>query len=450
MLRAAWPFLMLAMVLTSGSAARADNIDVPWSDGASAIEITAEAGNRWNEGAYEVWALQGNCIVRQGQGAARADQAVLWIRRQASADRPQAVIAYLEGNVAIEAAQGRTKSRLTDKSWLGRLSTPRPIDVRAAEVAGQPDPMPDLYRRAMARREDQSKRAVVAAQYLGAAPEVLPSPSPDAFNVPAGTRRMRAFSRSEVPVQAQWFQDPASNQWIALIDSGVNLIVDGLQNFGSIDVSADRLVIWTSNLQDPDLNNQTLQSEGTPLEVYMEGNIVFRQGTRVIYADRMYYDVRNHVGTVINAEMLTPVKNYQGMLRLRTDVLQQTSQDHFFAHNSYFTSSRLGEPRYRVQAGDVEFEDIQRPAVDPWTGQPQVDPQTGEPAVEHRRLASGRNGFLYVGDIPVFYWPWFATDVTEPTMYIRQFQVRHDSVFGTQIFTGWNAFELLEIGRAHV
>ena len=59
--------------------------------------------------------------------------------------------------------------------------------------------------------------------------------------------------------------------------------------------------------------------ERTPLEIYMEGNIVFRQGERVIYADRMYYNVPNHTGTILNAEMLTPVKNYEGLLRLKSD-----------------------------------------------------------------------------------------------------------------------------------
>ena len=35
-----------------------------------------------------------------------------------------------------------------------------------------------------------------------------------------------------------------------------------------------------------------MQPENVPLEIYMEGNIVFRQGERTIYAQRMYYDVR--------------------------------------------------------------------------------------------------------------------------------------------------------------
>ena len=71
--------------------------------------------------------------------------------------------------------------------------------------------------------------------------------------------------------------------------------------------ATDRMVIWTKGNAQPDLDGQTLQGNETPLEIYMEGNIVFRQGERVIHAQRMYYDVNNQVGTVLQANILTPV-----------------------------------------------------------------------------------------------------------------------------------------------
>ena len=89
----------------------------------------------------------------------------------------------------------------------------------------------------------------------------------------------------------------------------------------------------------------------------------------------MYYDVPNHVGTVLNADVLTPVPNYQGLLRLHADVLQQTAQDRYFAKDAFLTSSRMGEPGYRLQANDVYFEDLQHPVIDPLTGLPLVDPE---------------------------------------------------------------------------
>ena len=119
----------------------------------------------------------------------------------------------------------------------------------------------------------------------------------------------------------------------------------------------------------------------------------------------MYYDVPNHVGTVLCADMLTPVRTYEGLLRLHADVLQQTAQDRFVGQNAFLTSSRIGEPSYRLQAGDVYFEDIQRPAVDALTGQPLLDPATHEPIVDHQRLATATNDVIFLGPVPVFYWP---------------------------------------------
>lgn len=184
---------------------------------------------------------------------------------------------------------------------------------------------------------------------------------------------------------------------------------------------------------------------GTPLEIYMEGNIIFRQGERVITADRMYYDATNHRGTIINADILTPVKSYEGLLRLHSDIVAQTDEGRFFARNSFLTSSRLGEPSYRVQMGEVEFQDRQVAAVDPLTGQQLFDAETGAAEIEHQRLVTASNNVVFAGPVPVFYWPRLATDAQSPTLYIRRARLKNDAVFGTQILTDWDTYELLGI-----
>ena len=74
-----------------------------------------------------------------------------------------------------------------------------------------------------------------------------------------------------------------------------------------------------------------MQPKDAPLEFYLEGNIVFREGDRVIYAERMYYNVRQQYGIVLNAEVLTPAPGYQGLIRLKAEVLQQLDQANFRA-----------------------------------------------------------------------------------------------------------------------
>ncbi len=428
-------------------------VRLPQPDVADPITITADAANQWQEGAYEVWLLRGNCRLQQGQTVAQSGEAVLWIdRADPTLRRPSRIIAYFEGGVAVEFPEQDRTARLADQAWLGRFNTVARLQVHAAQIAGRPDLMPDVYQRALAawQRPDEAARqpnAVEATQLVDTVPTVVRADRPltAAGGLPRGARRIRVFPRGDVPVQAQWFPDPVTQQWIAVIDSGVNLIVDGLDQFGAIDVSTDRLVIWTRSGDEPDLTGQTLQDENIPLEIYMEGNIVFRQGQRVIHAEQMYYDVPNNVGTVLRAELLTPAPKYEGLLRLKADVVQQLGRDRFFAQNGFVTSSRMGQPGYRIQASDVEFEDLQFPAVEPFSGRPVIDPATGEQAVAHEQLVTARNNFLFLGPVPVFYWPVFATDVSDPTLYIRSLRLRDDRLYGTQILSTWNAYELLGI-----
>jgi len=444
-------------------------VDILQPAGDQPIDISAQAGNSWRQGQYEVWLLQGDCVIRQGPATARSALACLWIDRSDDGSSGK-VIAYLEGDVRIEGGRD-SSTRLVDKAWFGRFHATAGLKVAAGRLGGKPDVMPAVYQRAVERWQAPAPGTIRRTEYrvgqafqpdnhVGQAfqpdtgtdrqpvkPAQYMAPLEAAPVVPTATRRIRVFSRGDVPVQAQWFPDPNSRQWIAVIDGGVNLIVDGLLDYGALDISADRLVIWTTGLEEPDLTGQRPQTNREPLELYMEGSIVFRQGERIIHANRMYYDVAREVGTVLEAEMLTPAPSYEGLLRLKAAVVQQLGRGRYFAQDSFITSSRMGSPGYRIQSGDIHFEDQQFPAVEPFTGRPLVDPVTGEQIIEHQRLATARNNFLFLGPLPVFYWPALTTDLIEPTFYIRNARLKNDSVFGNQVLTTWNMYELLNIKR---
>jgi hypothetical protein len=433
-------------------------IALPKPKPSASISVSAEAANRWKSGPYDVWLLRGNCHIQQGAATARSREAVLWIEpAQGERKSESKIIAYLEGDVEYTQNGPAGPVKLSDQTWLGDFLTVGEIQVYAAQVAGEPSVTPPIFQRGLERRYPLSPDALTRsevrpAQFTAPAGAAAPEPiqTPPAQPLAQG-RRIRVFPRSDVPVQAQWFPDPqGGNLWIAVIDAGVNMVVDSPDPLGSLDISTDRLVIWTVSPQEPDLSGGTFLDERTPLEIYMEGNIVFRQGEQIVYADRMYYNVPNHTGMVLNAELLTPVKNYEGLLRLQTDVLQQTGQGSYYARNSFLTSSRMGEPGYRLQAGDIYFEDIQSPLMDPYTGQPVLEAATGQMVVEHQRLATSSNNFLFLGPAPVFYWPYLSTDLNDPTYYIRRARAKYDRVYGTQILTSWSGYELLGLRQPAV
>lgn len=379
--------------------------------------------------------MRGNFHIRQGSDSASAQEAVLWIERSGlNSTEPSKVIAYLERDVAVDFSRHETKAQLADWSWLGRFQTTGQIEVEVPQVDGALNELPAIYHRGMAKRNPVRDGTVQHTQFT------QPLPAPAAPVAAPDTRRIRLFSRGELPVQARWDTDPVTQQAVGVVDGGVTMIIDGLPDVGSIDISTDRLVIWTVAVFN---DQETRQAGNTPLEIYMEGNIVFRQGQRRIFADRMYYDVNNRVGIVLNAELLGPVPSYEGLVRLRSAVLRQAGEGRFFAEDSFITSSRLGIPGYRLQVGDTYFEDNQIPTVDPATGLPVVNPATGDPVLQHQRLAVSRNNVLFIRQIPVFYWPVITTNLEEPTTYIRRLRFRNDQIFGQQVLTNWNGYQLL-------
>jgi hypothetical protein len=298
--------------------------------------------------------------------------------------------------------------------------------------------------------------AVQPAQFLpppSPFPQAVPAPGP---TLPPRTsfRRVQIFPRAEgLGPQLETVRTPAGES-AALISGGVNVVIQGLSTeglpaafgpLGDIDIETDRAVIWGIDLSG--LGGETQQGD-LPLEIYMEGNIVFRQGDRTVYADRMFYDVRRQIGIILNAELITPVPQvdgeaYPGLVRLRAAALRQLDQSHFVAQDGLVTSSRLEMPSYHFAAETITFEDLQRPAIDPLTGAPVIDPITGAPIVDHQQMAQSSNNYLYVGGVPVFYWPTFATDLEKPSYFIDNVRLRNDSIFGFQALFEFDAFQLL-------
>ncbi len=458
--RAAIRTMVAAMVvqLWLGCPVVAGPIRLPAPARTEPITIVADSGRRTWQGQRELWVLEGNCSIAQGPTVTHSDNAVIWINRVAPwQPGPSRVAAYLEGNVTIRSSQSGAAAEMVDRQWAGTFETVAQITLRVkdrpvSEEHAAQSRLPPVYQRAVVYRGQNPElpRALIPAEPIPA-----PSPLPSAGQGgPIAARRISVYPRSDVPVQFQWERDPATNQWVAIITSGVNLVVSGISGLAAgpveidtIDVSTDRLVIWTTGIEEPDLSGNKSQPSDVPLEIYMEGNVVFRQGERVIYAHRMYYDVTNQVGIVLGAEVLTPVPNYEGMLRLRSEILRQLGRDRFLAEQTYITSSRMGVPGYRLEAGQIYFEDIQQPVIDPVTGQPVFAPDTGQPILEHQRLATSTDNWLFLGQLPVFYWPRLATDLTEPSFYVRKLRIKNDSVFGTQVLSDWDAFQLLGIRR---
>lgn len=198
-------------------------------------------------------------------------------------------------------------------------------------------------------------------------------------------------------------------------------------------ILADNVVAW-----------QTTQGDGEPRwELYLEGNVVFTKGTRVIYCERLYYSANDQKGTILNADMLTPIEGYRGLVRLKADVIQQVDANNMQAIGAAFTSSRMGVPRYWLQSSTIDLERRAAEQLDPASGRPLVDPYTGQPQLQDNYFVDSRSNYVYVADTPVFYWPRFRASLDDPNLYLERLRFGNDQIFGYQVYTGWDLYQLL-------
>jgi hypothetical protein len=434
-------------------AARAQEIRAATAASQEPITVAADWCTRWQEGVYDVWHLRGNCYLNQGLTYTRAPEAVLWIDARGAPQRPTKVIAYFEGvdgsGVAVDVRrQGPTGAeplagRTEGSTSFQRLETTAPLRWKLPDASASPGARPAIYDRGLEQFNPARRRQLLLAQYN----EVTPSPQ-GGQALPPGMRRYEVYPRSDSPLDI--YAPPAANgQRVAVASGGIRLLVEGLPTerieqaigpVGMIDVSADRVVIWTADGGGSPTSG--VQGQEVPFEIYMEGNIEFRQGDRVVYADRMFYDVRRQIGVILNAELLTPLPpingyEYAGLVRLKADAIRQLDSSHFAATNALVTTSRLEEPAYHFGSDEILFEDVQHPVYDPITG--------AQAGVAHSNMAEARNNFIYLRGVPVFYWPTIATDLKEPTFIIDRARVRNDSIFGTQALVDLDAYQLLGI-----
>ena len=232
---------------------------------------------------------------------------------------------------------------------------------------------------------------------------------------------------------------------IVVLTGGINMVVEGITVAGAhnvlagdiIDISADNAVIWTENPGKIHGGVSYTESESLDFEIYLDGNIVYREGPRVIRASRMYYDAKHKVAYILDGDLSAPiseVSGIEGFVRLKADVLRQMGEGLFTARNAMVTTSQLGEPTYSLRSQTLRLD---RRASQPF----------GSSEAGFRQVVVAESNYIALRNVPVFYWPWIATDVENPTFYIKNFAYGNSHRNGHTVKTLWDPFQILNIRR---
>jgi len=408
------------------------------------IEISAEYAQQWEEDFVEVSILKGNCRIKQGAAVLSARQMVIWHRKTRKTDR---ISVYLEGEVRVD-LPGESKN---ENSMLVNLVTQNGLKTKirrpSTDTASTDDP---LLKRATQRRGIPHDHQLKRAQFIVEKPP-LEGPELSIVPVPETNgdfRRVRLFPRSAVPYNVQSFPSthtvPPEQIWV--ITGGVNLLIDGVDGLEMMDMSADRIIIWTDGRNTQNFNSEIRQSKETPFEIYLEGNIEIRQGSYYLKANRAFYDAREERGVMLDAELKTNLPALGEDIRVQASQIRQLSKGAYLAQNAWATGSQFGKPGYRVQSSDIFIEDRY---TTPWlgTGSIELDPITGQPVPNKRAWVTSSNNTFQIGDVPLFYLPYVTSPAEDIYFPINGLRFGNDRIFGFQVESEWDMFKLLGLER---
>jgi lipopolysaccharide export system protein LptA len=436
--------LLLRAELSADNAPAEAISDAPIAIAADyALEGKTEDGQR-------VLVLRGHCRLQQGSTSMTARQMVVWQTSQAGLDK---LALYLEDDVRVEQI-GQTDQQ---PNAFVQLST------RTGGVAGQfrftsaSNKIEEdaLYLRAIARRRDVQRSTLTQTQFVVPTPDTgVPS-----LRAPAardGLRRIRVSPRTSTNFQfgSEKSDNTVPPEQITILTGGVNLVIEGDEQFDIIDLSADRVVIWTDASESGQFNFETSQSKDAKYQVYLEGNIVARQGISVLRAERAYYDAREDRGLLLDAELSVKPPTLNGQrIRVRAERLRQNSRNEFHASNAWTSSSQFGRPGFRIQSSDIFVEPyfaepLDLPRLGGGFDSQRFDPVTGAPQYREVPYVTALNNTVLVdtpfaSDVPLGYVPFIAGPAEAPNIPIKRAELNSDSIFGVQIRTSWDLFALL-------
>ena len=429
------------------------------------ISISSDFGSNWQptDGGGRMHLLRGRCVIKQGSTVLEAQRAVLWVHGVSPRSPEQRVQIYLEDDVSIR----RGQMLRTPVFFVTELGSSKNLKFDIQTTDAENRDQDDFYRRARQRWEQAPRKAapegkarsssvVQTADATESSSVIFPDAKDD---LATSQRRLRFFPRSSTPFNAFSSESPNTTpaEQVLVITGGVNLVIDGVAETGTVDLSADHIVVWTQAVSGYDQQaTETLVQRGdAPLQIYLEGNIIVRQddptthAKTITHAQRAFFDIRENRAILQKVEMKIKTPNLPLAVRINAEEVRQQSKNSFHALNAWVSTSKFGKPGYRVGASDVIYEQrpVKRPANPEDAPIRQVSGEepgtaTGIAPPETAPWITTINPLVRIEDTPIFWLPSMSGTPQSLSTPLTRATFENDRVFGAQIRTGWDPFKL--------
>lgn len=251
-----------------------------------------------------------------------------------------------------------------------------------------------------------------------------------------------------------------------VVTGGVILNIRGAPKVDLIDLEADRLVIISKKVDPQQVFDGMRQPEGQnqnpDVELYLAGNVEIRQAattearpgsggrtlfkneTRTIRADEVYYDAKRNVAVALKGSLEIRDPMIASPIIARAEEIVQTSTTTFELLQAEIFSSRLpSDPGLKVYVTQAHVEERKVPRLG-LLGQ-MVDRRTGQPLELTQTWVTAQDVYFELEGVPFFYTPYLAGDARDPLGPVEDVRFGFNNIFGLQLGTTLNMYDLLGV-----
>ena len=194
------------------------------------------------------------------------------------------------------------------------------------------------------------------------------------------------------------------------------------------EIEADGLVLWRRPVDANEAGADVFLMRNEQVsEIFVEGDVVVREGQHVIHAAEFYYDLRRNRGVARDVVYRTFEPSRGVPIYVRAAELRQTAAGRFEAENVSLTTSEFATPQLSANADSIRIIDMTRA---PEQAPPEAAPNSRFDAM----MKDVR--FKYY-DTTIFAWPSLHSNAQTPDVPIKSVHVGTDSTYGTSVETRW-------------
>lgn len=242
-----------------------------------------------------------------------------------------------------------------------------------------------------------------------------------------------------------------------VITGGVIVYVSPGPGQPEIEFATDDAVVWVHgrNVDNIAGGFEAGPDDKREVEVYLSGHVIVRTvsvgrgaqtGTmmQTLRANEVYYDVAHNRAIALGADLeMTSPQVPDGVHMIGREIRRLDRDNWEMLNGSVFSTKLPADPGLRIDMPRAALRDrevIRRNIF----GIPYRDFE-GRPVEGHERLLTVYNAITRADGVPVFYWPYLRTDLSEPLGPLVGLGGGFDRIFGAQIYTSWDVYKLLAL-----